>query len=97
MASLVLSLSDAEYKLDSPSPDNTVHMKRTAISEAADVNLTDVVVHTSFMEWSDFNSWKQRREDMQDINKASKAPKRHTRFFLPAENIFFLVRIHLVH
>ncbi|KZP18916.1 hypothetical protein FIBSPDRAFT_828733 [Athelia psychrophila] len=91
ITSSALPNSGKEYTLESTPLDCSVRVERTTISKPMQDRGRGTEIDASFMEWAEFKAWKQQRDDLQATNSAPKAIERHARFFLPAENIFFLV------
>lgn len=103
MASPALSSAEEDFKFESmpsdraqyPWPQNAIPMESSRDHVQSDAGVD---------EWEEFNKWKQQRGGMQATSTPRPIERafvpepqytEHARFFLPATNIFFLVRIPL--
>ncbi|KZP33823.1 hypothetical protein FIBSPDRAFT_1035806 [Athelia psychrophila] len=61
------------------------------MSQPVDDDSDRVQMNMAREDWVKFQAWEQQRNVLQATSSAPKAIEKHLRFFLPTENIFFLV------
>ncbi|KZP08624.1 hypothetical protein FIBSPDRAFT_1052292 [Athelia psychrophila] len=86
-----LSPSDEGFNLNSVTLDHIVHTERPTISELVDDAPDRVQMNVAREEWARFQAWEQQCNALETTSPAPPVIEKHERFFLPAENIFFLV------
>lgn len=91
IASSDLLPTDEGFNLDSMTLDPIADTEPPTTSELVDDALDLVQMSVAREEWMRFQAWEQQCNALETTSIAPKVIEKHERFFLPAENIFFLV------
>ncbi|KZP33846.1 hypothetical protein FIBSPDRAFT_1035822 [Athelia psychrophila] len=91
IASSNLLTSDEDFNLDSLPLEAVVRIERPTMSEPVEDARNLVQIEMAHEDWAKFQAWEQHRNVPVSTCSAPIAIEKHARFFLPTENIFFLV------